>query len=106
MKETATKKQYLVISSYERDIEEPAAFNTHKQAFEAMVTDMCHQLDSDEISAWKLKKHFKAGTLDTLDGYNDEFGIGNDSAWVNNNYNFDWKIVCLTVQDNRIIKCE
>jgi len=100
----STRYQYQLISTYERDIEQPEVYNTHNQAFEAMVEDLARQ--TDDFSAWKLKKHFKSNTLEELDGYDDFFGLDEDWAWYNGNYNYDWKIVRLTVQNNRIIKCE
>jgi len=98
------KHQYMLLSAYEGVTEQPEVYNTHKQAFDAMVDELAEQ--TEDFSAWKIKKHFKAGTLDELDGYNDCFGLCKNAACYYGSENFNWKIVCLTVQDNKITKCE
>jgi len=98
------KQQYLLISAYERNIEQPEAYSTHSEAFNAMADELACQLD--DITSWKLKHHFKAETLEELEGFGERFGLSKNGAWCNGNYNHDWKIVRLTVQDNQITECE
>jgi len=92
--------QYLLLSAYDRVIEHPEAFNTRNQAFDAMIDGLARQLD--DFSAWKLKKHFKNDTLEELDGFDDYFSFGESHAWYTGSDNFDWKIVEITIQNNRI----
>ncbi|MDR0288138.1 MAG: hypothetical protein LBI03_10615 [Clostridiales bacterium] len=105
MKQKApTKYQYMLVTIHERDIELAEVYNTHNKAFDAMLVHLDRKLD--EFSAQKIKKHFKENTLGELDGYDNYFGLYEDSAWFNGNSNYDWRIIHLTIQDNIIIKCE
>ncbi len=45
-------KKYILICCCERDIEEPVLFDTHKEAYEAMLDDYKQMMgyDDDELS--------------------------------------------------------
>jgi hypothetical protein len=99
-------EQYMLLSLCERGIDRPVIFNTYDEAFNEMIKDVAKQID---VPFKTLKEHIVNDTAKDLDGFNDDFSIEKHTAWVTdgiNHNNYDWKIVAVTVQNNKIIKCE
>jgi hypothetical protein len=80
-------KKYMLISVCDRDIL-TELFDTHKEAFVQMKTEMTEQ--------GKVPKE----VFDETDIYEDsDFGFGPEGGWANdgvNHCNFDWRIVNIT----------
>jgi len=101
-----TTEQYMLLSSCERSIDQPELFDDYKQAFDEMIKGVAKRID---FPAERLQEHAENGTFAEIEGFEDNFGIEENAAWVtngNNHNNYDWKIVAVTIQLNKVTKCE
>ena len=108
MKEKAlSANQFMLISLCEIQIGTPRVFDSKEEAFDAMLEEYS---DKSDVPSETLKRHFTEGSLEDLsEEFRDEYGITESSAWIidgPNHDNYIWEICCLTMQDNRIIRCE
>lgn len=75
--------KFMLMSCVEREIDVPRVFDTLKDAQEVMNNELIRVL----------------GSPDDYDK-DDDYGIGEYTAWANVRDNCDWKILCISVDNN------
>lgn len=85
---------FILVKTVERDTSIVGTYPIRAEAIAAMKKDFLAESDLDATDKKRITK------MDDEDDYDcDEFGFCSDSAWANNDYNYDWNIFKIPSED-------